>query len=131
MFRRVRRPEPDRIEVSIGRSATISGEIKCDASIRIDGVMEGGRIETLNNVIIGKDARVHADIKADVVSVAGAYKGELDARRVELLEGGRMWGAIRVQSFYLDEGAFMHGELIMPQADETEPPFSQEEAEEA
>ncbi len=113
MLRRERRPEPDRIEVSIGLHATIHGEIKCEGSVRIDGVVEEGRIETLGNVIIGPEARVLADIKADTVSVAGAYKGNLEANRVELLEGGRMWGVIRVVSFLLDEGAYLHGELVM------------------
>lgn len=114
MLGRQRRPEPDRIEVNIGSNAAIRGEIKCEGSVRIDGVVEeGSSIETLGNVIIGSDARVLAAIKADVVSVAGAYKGELQANRVELLEGGRMWGVIRVASFLLDEGGYMRGELVM------------------
>ena len=126
MFKRDQRPEPDRIDVTIGASATINGEIRCEASVRIDGVMESGRIETLGNVIIGPDARVLADIQAKTVSVSGAYKGDLTAQRVELLEGGRMWGTIRVVSFLLDEGAFMHGELIMLSDETPENPFEPE-----
>lgn len=114
MLRRERRPEPDRIEVTIGGHAVLRGEIKCEGSVRIDGVVEeGSRIETLGNVIISSDARVLCDIVADTVSVAGAYKGNLQANRVELLEGGRMWGVIRVASFLLDEGGYMRGELVM------------------
>ncbi|MCX7852480.1 MAG: polymer-forming cytoskeletal protein [Caldilineales bacterium] len=114
MFRRDRRPEPDQIEVTLGSRASLRGELRCDGSVRIDGVVEeGSRIETLGNVIIGSEARVAADIKAETVSVAGAYKGNLEARRVELLAGGRVWGAIRVASFLLDEGGYMHGELVM------------------
>ncbi len=126
MFKREQRPEPDRIDVNIGESATISGEIRCEASVRIDGVMENGRIETLGNVIIGPNARVLADIQAKTVSVSGAYKGDLTAQRVELLEGGRMWGSIRVASFLLDEGAFMHGELIMLSEETPENPFEED-----
>ncbi len=127
MFKRDQRPEPDRIDVIIGESAAVTGEIRCEASVRIDGVMENGRIETLGNVIIGPNARVLADIKAKTVSVSGAYKGDLTAQRVELLEGGRMWGAIRVASFLLDEGAFMHGELIMLSEETPENPFAENE----
>ena len=123
MFKRDQRPEPDRVDVIIGESAVVTGEIRCEASVRIDGVMEGGRIETLGNVIIGPNARVLADIQAKTVSVSGAYKGDLTAQRVELLEGGRMWGTIRVVSFLLDEGAFMHGELIMLSEETPENPF--------
>ncbi len=129
MLRRERRPEPDRIELSIGPNVTLKGEISCEGSVRIDGVIEGGRIETLGNIIIGSEARVVADIQAETVSVAGAYKGELNATRVELLDGGRMWGTIRVESFLLDEGGFMRGELVMVTDDEPEEPEAAEYAE--
>jgi len=131
MFKRDQRPEPDRIDIQIGESATVNGQIRCETSVRIDGVMEGGSIETLGNVIIGPNARVQADIKAKTVSVAGAYKGDLTAQRVELLEGGRMWGTISVVSFLLDEGAFMHGQLIMLSDEEPENPFTPPETPEA
>jgi len=128
MLRRERRPEPDRIELTIGPHVTLQGEIRCEGSVRIDGVIEGGRIETLGNIIIGHDARVVADLQADTVSVAGAYKGELNAKRVELLDGGRMWGVIRVESFLLDEGGFMRGELVMVTEEEPEEPEAAEYA---
>ncbi len=123
MFKRDQRPEPDRIDVTIGETATFSGDIRSEASVRIDGVMEGGRIETLGNVIIGPNARVQADIRAKTVSVSGAYQGDLTAQRVELLEGGRMWGTLRVASFLLDEGGYLHGELIMLTEETLENPF--------
>jgi cytoskeletal protein CcmA (bactofilin family) len=62
-----------------------------------------------------------ADIYAKTVSVAGAYKGTIIADRVELLEGGRMWGTINVRSFLLDDGAHFHGELVMQNAEDDEP----------
>jgi cytoskeletal protein CcmA (bactofilin family) len=113
MFSKERRPDPDVIDVSLGPRATWSGSLRCDGSIRIDGVMEGGELETLGNVIIGPSAKVMANIKARTVSISGAYNGQIDAQRVELLEGGRAWGVIKVASFLLDEGAYLRGELIM------------------
>ena len=113
MFSKERRPDPDVIDVSLGPRATWSGNLRCDGSIRIDGVMEGGEVETLGNVIIGPGAKVMANIKARTVSISGAYNGQIDAQRVELLEGGRAWGVIKVASFLLDEGAYLRGELVM------------------
>jgi cytoskeletal protein CcmA (bactofilin family) len=113
VFRRETRPAPDQIEVIIGPRATFDGHLRCDCSIRIDGAVEGGLIETLSNVLISESARVAADIKARTVSVAGAYKGTITADRVELLEGGQLWGCINVRSFLLDEGAHFQGELNM------------------
>ena len=113
VFRRQNRPAPDQIDVVVGRRATFSGELRCDASIRLDGTVEGGLVETPSNVLITESARVMADIKAKTVSIAGAYKGVITADRVELLEGGRLWGTIHVRSFLLDEGAHFQGELVM------------------
>ncbi|RME82084.1 MAG: polymer-forming cytoskeletal protein [Caldilineae bacterium] len=134
MFRRQRRPEPDRIQLTIGKGVTVRGEIRCDGSVRVDGVIEGGRIETLGNVIIGEEGQVLADVRADAVSVAGLYKGEMEAKRVELLAGGKMWGTVRTGSIYLDEGAYMHAELVMlsetPPAEPAEPePYTPPEVE--
>jgi cytoskeletal protein CcmA (bactofilin family) len=122
VFRRESRPAPDQIDVVIGPRATFDGRLRCDGSVRLDGAVEGGSIETLGNVLITEGARVMADITAKTVSVAGAYKGNIVAERVELLEGGRLWGLIKVQSFLLDEGAHFHGELVM-QGGETQDPF--------
>lgn len=121
MFGREQRPDPDIIDVTIGSRATFAGNLRCDGSIRIEGVMESGEIETLGNVIIARGAKVMADIKARTVSIAGAYRGEIDAFRVELLEGGRAWGRIKVASFLLDEGAYLRGELVMQEDTPPEP----------
>lgn len=121
MFSREKRPDPDVIEVAIGARATFAGDLRCDGSIRIDGVMESGTIETLGNVIITASAKVMADIKAKTVSISGAYKGEITASRVELLEGGRAWGRLKVASFLLDEGGYLRGELVMQEETPSEP----------
>lgn len=123
MFRRDSRPAPDQIDVIIGPRATFDGQLRCEGSVRLDGTVEGGTIETLGNVLITEGARVIADVKAKTVSVAGAFKGNITADRVELLEGGRLWGIINVQSFLLDEGAHFHGELVM-QGSESQDPFA-------
>ena len=113
MFKREARPAPDQIEVILGQRATFDGHLRCDGSVRLDGTVESGLVETPANVLITETARVMADIQAKTVSIAGAYKGTITADRVELLEGGRLWGTINVRSFLLDEGAHFEGELIM------------------
>jgi cytoskeletal protein CcmA (bactofilin family) len=121
VFKRATRPMPDQIEVVIGPRATFSGQLRCDGSIRIDGTVEGGTIETPGNVLITESARVAVNITAKTVSIAGEYNGTIVADRVELLEGGRLWGTIHVDSFLLDEGAHFHGELVMEEAAPAEP----------
>jgi len=122
VFGREKRPEPDQIEAILGARASFSGHLRCDGSIRLDGVVEGGSIETPANVIVTPDAKVIADITARNVSVSGAVKGTITAERVELLDGGRIWGRVNAASFLLDEGGFLRGELVM-QGEAPEEPF--------
>jgi len=103
----------DRIEAVIGPAASFNGHLKCDGSVRIDGLCEGS-IETAGNVIIGEGGKVMADITAENVSVSGAVKGNITARgRLEILPTGRVWADIAVTSFLIDEGGFFRGRSIM------------------
>ena len=46
MFSKERKTDPDLIDVTIGPRATFNGSLRCDGSIRIEGVMESGELET-------------------------------------------------------------------------------------
>ncbi|MDI9549164.1 MAG: polymer-forming cytoskeletal protein [Chloroflexota bacterium] len=122
MFSRIRKPEPDAIEVIIGPRASFSGNLSSDTSIRIDGAVDGGRIQTPANVILTETARVRCDIVAKTVSIRGAYWGELRADRVELLEGSQVSGALHVNSFFMDEGVALHAEVDIRGAAPSEAP---------
>jgi len=103
----------DKIEAVIGPAASFNGHLKCDGSVRIDGLCEG-IVETAGNVIIGEGAKVMADIIAENVSVSGAVKGNITARgRLEILSTGRVWADLTVTSFLIDEGGFFRGGLVM------------------
>ena len=122
MFSRIRKPEPDAIEVIIGPRASFSGNLSSDTSIRIDGAVEGGRIQTPANVILTETARVRCDIVAKTVSIRGAYWGDIRADRVELLQGSQVSGALHVNSFFMDEGVALHAEVDMRGAAPAETP---------
>jgi cytoskeletal protein CcmA (bactofilin family) len=107
LFGRTQRPEPDSIEVVIGSRANFSGTLQCDASIRLDGAVDQGRIVTPANVIITETANVQCDIVAKTVSIRGQFKGVIQADRVEMLDGSQVHGVLNVNSFYMDENAIL------------------------
>ncbi len=125
MFGKEKQPAPDHLETVIGPQTTFRGHLRLDGTVKIDGVVEEGEIIATGNVIITKDARVRADIRAQVISIAGAYKGKAVADRVELLAGSKVWGDLHVHSFLLDEGGFFSGNLYM-QGEPPEEPFKAE-----
>jgi cytoskeletal protein CcmA (bactofilin family) len=114
MFGKGKNQNVDKIEAVIGPATSFNGHLKCDGSVRIDGLCEG-IIETAGNVIIGEGAKVIADITAENVSVSGVVKGSIAARdRLEILPTGRVWANITVTSFLIDDGGFFRGEITMP-----------------
>ena len=106
-------PTPSaRIETVIGPNAHFRGDLVSEGGIRIDGIFEGN-IETTGNLVIGESAKVIADITANNVSISGAVKGNISGNRVEILETGRVWGDLMVNSLLLNEGAYLRGQTTM------------------
>ncbi len=114
MFGREKKPVPlDRIEVHVGPTANIHGDLECDGIVKVDGVFQGS-IKTVSNVIVSEKGRVDADIEAENVSVSGQAKGSIVAKgRLEILSTGKVWADVTVSSFLLDDGGKLHGGLKM------------------
>lgn len=110
------KPPIDKIETVIGSNTSFNGHLKCDGNVRIDGLVEGGTIETVGNVVVTPQGRVTAKIIAEHVSVAGEVTGAIEARgHLEILSTGRVIGDVCVANFYKDEGGILRGKLQMGQ----------------
>jgi cytoskeletal protein CcmA (bactofilin family) len=101
-----------RLETVIGPNAHFRGEIMSEGGIRVDGIFEG-TLETTGNLVIGESAKIIADVEANNISVSGAIKGNIAGNRVEILETGRVWGDLTVNSLLLNEGAYLRGQTTM------------------
>jgi cytoskeletal protein CcmA (bactofilin family) len=114
VFGREKKPVSlDRIEVVIGPTANIKGDLECDGVVKIEGVFQGS-IKTVSNVIISEKAKLDAHVEAQNVSVSGQAKGSIVAKgRLEILSTGRVWADVTVSSFLLDDGGKLHGGLKM------------------
>jgi cytoskeletal protein CcmA (bactofilin family) len=105
-------PSSGKIETVIGPNCHVHGTMQSDGGIRIDGVFQG-EIDTAGNLIVGESAKVIAEITANNISVSGAIKGNISGNRVEVLETGRVWGDLTVNSLLLNEGAYLRGQTMM------------------
>lgn len=113
MFGRPQRPEADAIEVIIGPHASFSGDLRSDSSIRIDGVVDGGQVESAANVVLTETAQAQCDIRAKTVSIRGVFQGTIHADRIELLKGCQVYGALHINSFYMDDGVLLRAEVTI------------------
>jgi cytoskeletal protein CcmA (bactofilin family) len=101
-----------KIETIIGPNAYFRGDIQSDGGVRIDGVFEG-TVDITGNLVIGEGAKIVADVSANNISISGAIKGNITGNRVEILETGRVWGDLTINSLLLNEGAYLRGQTMM------------------
>ena len=114
LFRKQKVRVSDRLETVVGQNASFNGHLKCEGNLRIDGHCEG-IVEATGNIVIGEMGHIVAEVHAKNVSVSGAVKGSIYASRVDLLSTGRIEGDIMVDSFFLDEGGQIRGQVNMRQ----------------
>jgi cytoskeletal protein CcmA (bactofilin family) len=103
---------PVGFETVLGANSVMEGVFKSSANVRLDGTFSG-TLEITGNVLVGETARITADINARNISIAGAVRGNVSGKKVQLLRTGRIWGDIRAQALTTEEGAFIDGKITM------------------
>ena len=125
---------PVGFETVLGANSVIEGVLRSNANVRLDGTFSG-TLEITGNVLVGETARINADVNAKNISIAGAVRGNITGKKVQLLRTGRIWGDIRATALTTEEGAFIDGKITMVGYDqpavETEPAAAINEAPEA
>ena len=104
--------QPVGFETVLGVGTTLKGDLKCQGNIRLDGTFEG-TLEIDGNVLVGETAKITADINAKNVSIAGAVRGDVSGKKVQLLRTARVWGDISATAMSTEEGAFIDGKITM------------------
>jgi cytoskeletal protein CcmA (bactofilin family) len=96
----------------IGRSVFIKGEVSGSEDIYVDGQVEGNIQLSGNNLTIGPNGRVRANISAKNVTVGGTLDGNITAsERTELRKTAVTNGDVQTKRIAIEEGAFFKGKL--------------------
>jgi len=122
MFRRreeasmpsIPQPAPtERVTSVLGPGIIWKGDLSGSGGIRIEGAFEGN-IGLRGLLVVGDTGRVTCEhLRANVVIIAGAVKGDITAERVEIRATGRVWGNVTTAAFATEEGAFLRGQITM------------------
>ena len=104
----------DNGEVTIvGAGARLEGNVVSAGSLRIDGQVKG-QINADGDVTLSPQSQVDADIRAQNVSVAGKFKGNVIVKgKAHLARGGRIDGNITSKTLVVEEGGIFHGQSVM------------------
>lgn len=91
----------------------IEGKCTFKDKMRIDGDFSG-EIESENQLIIGKSAKVHAIVSVGELIVMGQLEGEIKkCGNLQVMEGGKVIGDINVSRLEIKPGAIFHGKCSM------------------
>lgn len=106
----------------IGKSVIIRGELTGSEDLYIDGQVEGTIELRSNNLTIGPNGQVKANINAKGVTVQGKLEGNISASdRAELRKSAVTVGDIATRRISIEEGAYFKGKLDV-QRDGNKPP---------
>ncbi len=114
--------QPIGFESVLGVHSKMEGDLESHANIRLDGEFTG-TLKITGNVLVGERATINADINGKNISIAGAVRGNVSGKKVQLLRTARVWGDITATALSTEEGAFIDGKISMtsvePEPEET------------
>lgn len=100
------------INTIIGKGSAISGNMKVNGFIRVDGDIDGS-LETDGNVIVGENARIRGDLTAKSVIFGGIIKGNIkSSESVKILAEAAVIGDVISRKVQVDGSAIIHGHCI-------------------
>jgi len=110
-------PSSKGVETIIGPSVKVEGDFKGEGDLVIEGILLGS-LETKNNLKIGQNAVVEADIKANNAFISGKVKGNINIKgKIEIAGTAIILGDIKAHIISIESGALIKGQLNMPVGD--------------
>jgi len=107
----------------IGKSVIIKGELSGSEDLYVDGSVEGTIELKGNNLTIGPNGQVRANVNAKSVVVQGKLQGNIHATdRAELRKSANAVGDIVTQRVAIEDGAYFKGKVDIQR--ETKPSAS-------
>ena len=107
-------PAPtERVTSVLGSGVNWKGNLSGSGGVRIEGAFEG-EIALRGLLVVGASGRVTCPhLRANIVIIAGAVRGDITAEKVEIRSTGRVWGDVVTSAFATEEGAFLRGQIRM------------------
>jgi cytoskeletal protein CcmA (bactofilin family) len=106
----------------VGKSLHLKGEITGSEDLFIDGEVEGTVELKDNNLTIGPNGNVHADVQARSIIVLGRLHGNVRAGdKVEIRKTGSLEGDLATARIIIEDGAVFRGSIDIVQPGRAEP----------
>lgn len=99
-------------ETVIGAGTQVVGALRSEGDVRLYDVFSGD-VAALGTVTVSAKARLEGNLTCSSAVVAGLVSGNVTARLVTLLSGGRILGDVRTERLATDEGAAVEGVITL------------------
>lgn len=100
------------INTFIGPGSAISGDIRGNGFVRIDGDIDGN-FDTNGSVIIGEKARIRGNVTANIAIIGGTILGNVHAQEsVQLLATSVVIGDVITKHLQVADKVVLHGHCI-------------------
>ena len=97
----------------LGTGISFDGKIKSKGTMSIDGHFKGD-LSSIENLIVGEDAVIEANIEVSSAILSGEIHGNINAcGKVELLSTGKVYGDILSPVMVMEEGALLDGKCTV------------------
>jgi cytoskeletal protein CcmA (bactofilin family) len=96
-------------ETIVSSSMRIEGELKSQGNISIDGLVNG-KVHTSQDLNIGPNAEIDADLIAANATIAGIVKGNVTVKGfLSIASTGKLIGNISCANLNIADGAYFSG----------------------
>jgi cytoskeletal protein CcmA (bactofilin family) len=92
----------------IAAGSKLVGDLALSDNLHVDGQIEG-KVRSEAEVAIGQSGRMEGELQAEHVMISGSFEGNIDARRLEIVAGGRVNGDVTVAELVIEPGALFNG----------------------
>lgn len=93
----------------IGSDVVVTGNIRATADLHIEGRVDGDL--DCGNLVIGGDATVKGQVRAESARVAGTIEGSVAIRQLLVEAGAKITGDVEYETISIENGAQIDGRL--------------------
>jgi len=97
----------------LDRGSHLDGELRFEASFRVDGKLTG-KVTSGGSLVIGEGGEVDGEVGVGKVFVSGTLRGTTQAaERLHIAPGGRVFADVTTPSLIIEDGAVFEGRCTM------------------
>ncbi|MGE5392345.1 MAG: bactofilin family protein [Candidatus Saccharibacteria bacterium] len=123
------RPGETYPETIVSAGMRIEGELKSNGDIKIDGIITG-KVHTSQDLLVGPNAQIDADLIALNAVIAGTVKGNVTVKNsLHLESSARIMGNISCGTLGISEGAYFSGACRMQEPKQMQAADAEDEEE--